>query len=81
MNAFNHFGFYRKKQSPHTYCIFSSKDKLSFHRQIMHGGATATLIDTSFALQAAVLLTSLVATAKLEIIYKRPLFTNEFYIM
>jgi acyl-coenzyme A thioesterase PaaI-like protein len=52
MNGFNFFKIYTsedpKFKNNTLYCIFNGNEKLSFHHNTFHGGATTTIIDTLF---------------------------------
>eukprot|EP01017_Pseudomicrothorax_dubius_P013947 TRINITY_DN1634_c0_g1_i4.p1 TRINITY_DN1634_c0_g1~~TRINITY_DN1634_c0_g1_i4.p1 ORF type:complete len:258 (-),score=73.78 TRINITY_DN1634_c0_g1_i4:128-901(-) len=63
-------------------CVFSVDEKVQGHMGIVHGGFTATLVDTFFgALGYALNDLKPVATANLQIRYKKPLKVNKEYML
>jgi acyl-coenzyme A thioesterase PaaI-like protein len=65
----------------HLYCIFSPTDYICGHPEIQHGGATATIIDQNMGYLASLYSHELVATAKLNVEYKRPIRKNQYYVL
>jgi acyl-coenzyme A thioesterase PaaI-like protein len=63
-----------------SYCIFSPNDTLCGHPNILHGGASATIIDQNSGLLAMIHSREVVATAELSIKYLIPVKKGQLYV-
>jgi len=70
----------KSEKIDHSYCIFVPNYKLCGHPNIIHGGASAAIIDVNSVWLAMLNVSKIVATISMDVKYLKPMKKNQTYV-